>query len=258
MKNKLKEIWALGGVVMNGWLHIPSTWTAELMAHVGWDCVTVDMQHGLHSMETAIQMMQAIATSDAVCLARSNWNDEGQIMRLLDGGAFGIICPMVNTKAECEKFVGACRYPPAGYRSFGPTRARLAYGNDYGEFANDEVITMAMVESAEALNNIADIASVRGLDGIFVGSGDLRLSLTGTNKKTEDGGVFDAAIETILSHCNQNNIIAGIWCPSVEEAVVSINKGFRFIAIQSDSMILSNRATEISEQLRSAISKGVN
>ena len=253
MKNKIKEIWARGEVAMNGWLHIPSTWTAELMAHAGWDCVTVDMQHGLHSMETAIQMLQAISTSNAVCLARANWNEEGQIMRLLDGGAYGIICPMINTKEACERFVGACRYPPAGYRSYGPTRARLLYGDDYGEFANDEVITLAMVESTEALTNISEITSVKGLDGIFVGSGDLRLSLTGTNKKTDDGGLFDAAIETILAQCKKNNIIAGIWCPNVVEAMEQIKKGFQFIAIQSDSMMLKNQIDEVSSQLRNAI-----
>ena len=160
-KNNLKEIWKNGGTVFCGWLHIPNTWTAELMANAGWDSVTVDMQHGLHNMETAMQMMQAISTTETVPLARANWNEPGDIMRLLDMGAYGIICPMVNTKEECESFVGACRYPPLGYRSFGPTRQRIYAGADYGDFSNEETLAIAMVETKEAVDNIEEICPVK-------------------------------------------------------------------------------------------------
>ena len=99
-KNKVKEILKSGGTVISGWLHIPNTWTAEVMANAGYDTVAVDMQHGLMNIETAMQMMQVIGTTDAIPLARCNWNEPGSIMKLLDSGAYGIICPMVNTKEE--------------------------------------------------------------------------------------------------------------------------------------------------------------
>ena len=248
-KNKLKQIWASGGTVTVGWLHIPNTWTAELMANVGWDAVTVDMQHGLHNIETAIQMMQAISTTDAVPMARVNWNEPGGIMRLLDGGAYGIICPMVNTGAECEAFVGACRYPPEGYRSFGPTRARVYAGLDYGDFANEEILAIAMVETKKAVENIEDIASTKGLDAIFVGSGDLRLTLTGNVKPGDDNRLFDEAIDSILSTCKKHNILPGIWCPTPEHAKAMKAKGFRFIALQSDSMMLNGYARKLYNDL---------
>ena len=250
-KNRIKQIWQEGGTVLNGWLHIPSSWSAELMAHAGWDSVTVDMQHGLHSMETAIQLLQAISTTETVPIARSNWNEPGQIMRLLDGGAYGMICPMIDNKIQCEAFVNACKYPPVGYRSFGPTRARVYGGSDYGLYANDEIITMAMVETAEALTNIDEIASVKGLDSIFVGSADLLLSLTG--KVTADQTtqlVIDEALKTIVASCQKYGIVPGIFSTSVIECKQLMQQGFRFITLKSDSMILSEYATQLVKELR--------
>ena len=107
-----------------GLLHIPSAWSAEIMANQGWDTLVVDMQHGMMGMETAIVMLQAIATTAAVPMARVNWNTPGDIMKLLDAGAYGIICPMIETREECEAFVGACKYPPLGNAQPGTGRGR--------------------------------------------------------------------------------------------------------------------------------------
>lgn len=237
---------------MCGWLHIPNTWTAEVMANAGWDGVTVDMQHGLHSIETAIQMMQAISTTETVPIARSNWNTPGEIMRLLDGGAYGIICPMINTKEECQSFVGACKYPPLGYRSFGPTRARVYGGLDYAEHANDEILTLAMVETVKAVENIKGICETKGLDGIFIGSGDLKLSIKATEKENVDA-LFDQAVNTILKECQQNNLVAGVWCATIEDAKKMVDKGFKFIALKSDSMMLTQYAKEQTTTLKNIL-----
>ena len=124
------------------------------MAHQGFDSLTIDLEHGFAGFETALTMIQAIAGAGVTPLARAPWNEPGIIMRLLDAGCLGIICPMVNERAEAERFVGACRYPPQGYRSLGPTRAGLVYGSDYARTANARVITLAMVETAAALANL--------------------------------------------------------------------------------------------------------
>jgi 4-hydroxy-2-oxoheptanedioate aldolase len=252
-KNKLKEIWQAGGTVLNGWLHIPNFWSAELMAHAGWDSVTVDMQHGLHSMETAIQLLQAISTTDCVPLARVNWNEPGAVMRLLDGGAYGIICPMINTAAECKRFVGACRYPPGGYRSYGPTRARVYAGTGYDLSANQEILTIAMVETREAVDNIEEIASVEGLDGIFVGSGDLRLSLTGSASPGSGEELMNEALRTIVESCRKQKLVPGIFSTSVADATAMIRKGFRFVTLKSDSMLLSEYATKLVAEVRTSL-----
>jgi 4-hydroxy-2-oxoheptanedioate aldolase len=246
MKAKnLRDIWANGGTVVNGWLHIPSMWSAEIMANAGWDSLTVDLQHGLHSIETAINMIQAISTTDTVPLARVNWNEPGSIMRLLDAGAYGIICPMINTRAECEAFVGACRYPPQGYRSLGPTRARLVMGADYAERANSEILTIAMVETVEAMQNLEAIASVDGLDMIFVGTGDLLLSLTGqVGMDTADPQV-DAALDRVVQVCGQYNLIAGLFSTSPDYAAKMIQRGYQFVTVSTDSLILGEYARRI-------------
>ncbi len=249
-KNKLKEIWQQGETVLCGWLHIPNTWSAEVMANAGWDAVTVDMQHGLHNIETAMQMMQVIGTTDTVPMARANWNEPGGIMKLLDSGAYGIICPMINNRAECEAFVGACRYPPIGYRSFGPTRGRIYGGADYGDHANDEILTIAMIETKEAVENIDEILSVQNLDAIFIGSGDLKLSLTGKAGHGNNPQIFEDAVNAILEGCKKHNVVPGIWCASVEASQQMIEKGFRFIALKSDSMMLSEYAKKLVSALK--------
>ena len=251
--NKLRRIWSEGGVVVNGWLHIPSMWSAELMANAGWDSLTVDMQHGLHSIETAIQMMQAISTTATVPLARVNWHSPGDVMRLLDAGAYGIICPMVNTREQCEAFVGACHYPPKGYRSLGPTRARVVMGSDYAHHANDEILTIAMVETKEALDNLEAISSVAGLDMIFVGTGDLRLSLAVETAPDNLDSQIDLALDNILESCQKHNLIAGLFTESAESAGQMIKRGFRFVTVKTDSVILIEYAKQLVNHTRSTI-----
>ena len=116
-KNKLKKIFSEGKAVINGWLQIPNSFSAEVMANQGWDSLTIDMQHGVVDYPNALQMLQAISTTDVVPMARVNWNEPGQIMKILDAGSYGVICPMVSNRKEAENFVKACLYPPKGYLS---------------------------------------------------------------------------------------------------------------------------------------------
>ena len=148
-KNKVKQMMADGKPVVNGWLQIPSTVSAEVMAHQGWDSLTVDMQHGLVDYTNALPMLQTISSTDVTPLARVNWNEPGQIMKILDAGCYGIICPMVSNKEEAERFVQACMYPPRGYRSFGPVRGLIYGGPDYADEANNEILKFA-IEAASS------------------------------------------------------------------------------------------------------------
>lgn len=252
-KNRIKEALLQGKPIFSGWLHIPSLWSAELMGHAGWDCVTVDMQHGLMGIEKAINMMQVISGTQAIPLARCNWNEPAEIMKLLDGGAYGIICPMINNKDECEKFVQACKYPPEGYRSFGPTRGRVYGGPDYGEHANQEILTIAMIETKEAVENLDAILAVEGLDAIFIGSGDLKLSLTGKIGHQNNPKEFSEAISTILKKCKIHNVIPGIWCLNPVTAKNMKAEGFQFIAVSSDSMMLNTIAKEYTQEIKNQI-----
>ncbi len=237
--NPLIEVWRRGDYVLNGWMHIPDSWAAEVMAHAGWDSVTVDLQHGFADYETLVSMLQAISTTETVPMVRVTWNDPLQIQRVLDAGVYGVICPVVNTRAECEQFIGACRYPPLGYRSLGPTRASVYGGSDYAANANHTVVTFAMVETATGLENIDEILAVPGLDGIFVGPGDLGLTLVGQFGIDPSHPVVADAIRTIAKKTRAAGKVAGIWCPSAQVASEMRELGYQFLTIASDARLLA-------------------
>lgn len=249
--NRLRTIWAEGGTAVNGWLHIPSSWSAEVMAHAGWDSLTIDLQHGLADYQTAVSMLQAIATTDIVPLARVTWNDPAQIMRLLDAGAYGLICPMINSRAQAEAFVGACRYPPLGFRSLGPTRARLYAGADYAQYANETILTLAMIETRPAMDNLEAILSTPGLDGVFVGPGDLRLSLTGEAGMDLSDPILLEALEQIANVTRQNGRVAGVWVPEITAGQQMRRLGYQFITLSSDTRLLNAAAQQIVKQMKS-------
>lgn len=249
--NKIKQIWKNNNPVINGWLHIPSSWSAEIMAHQGYDSLLIDLQHGMMNFETSVSMLQAISTTDTVPLARVPWNEPGIIGKLLDAGAYGIVCPMINTREECEAFVGAVRYHPDGYRSRGPTRASVYGGADYAENANQEIMAMAMVETKQALDNVADIAHTPHLDAIYVGPGDLSLSIGCETVGADlDEPLYNHALDQILAACKQAGIQAGIHCASTSYARRMVEKGFRFVTVSTDTGLLGNIAKSTVAEVR--------
>ncbi len=244
-KNKLKKIFKEGGAVINGWLQIPSSFSAEVMAKQGWDSLTIDLQHGVVDYSNALQMYQAISTTDVVPMARVNWNEPGQIMKILDAGCYGIICPMVSNRDQAEKFVQACMYPPKGYRSFGPIRGLLYGGADYGEHANDEILKLAMIETKEALNNLDEIMSTPNLDGIYIGPADLSLAIGAKpGFDNPEGSPTYAEMENILKHAKKNNIVAGIHNVTPEYAEKMIKIGFQFVTVGSDLKFMAVSANK--------------
>ena len=248
-KNKLKKLFKEEKAAINGWLTIPSSFSAEEMSHQGWDSLTIDMQHGAIDYVNAFQMLQAISTTDTVPMVRVNWNEPGQIMKILDAGAYGIICPMINNKEQAEKFVQACMYPPRGYRSFGPTRGFMYGGNDYVEHANDEILKIAMIETKEALDKLDEIMSTPGVDGIYIGPADLSLAIgQKPSFDNPEGSPQYKKILEILDHAKKNKIAAGIHNASAEYAKQMIDLGFNLVTIGSDQKALTSGAkTEISK-----------
>ena len=240
--NPVKQRLRDGKNIINGWLHIPSPLTAEAMAHVGFDSLTLDLQHGPFGFEAVLPMLQAITSTQTVPMARVPWNEPGIIMKLLDAGCYGLICPMVSTPEQCEAFVGACKYPPLGYRSFGPTRVRLHAGDSYAEVANQEIFTLAMIETAEALTNLDDIMAVPGLDGIYVGPADLSQALGGKPGADWLDGPVVEALGRILELAQQRDIVAGVHTMSIAYARRMLDFGYRFVTVQSDLAFLVSGA----------------
>ena len=239
-KNKLKEIFKNGKSAINGWLQIPNSFTAELMANQSWDSLTLDMQHGVIDYPDALGMLQAISSTDVVPMVRVNWNEPDQIMKILDAGAYGIICPMVSNKKEAENFIKACMYPPKGFRSYGPIRGLVYGGGDYADKANEEILKFAMIETKESLENLDEIMSTPGLDGIYIGPADLSLALgkKPSFDKPEGDPIYDVIMK-ILDHAQKNKLIAGIQNGEPEYAAKMIKKGFQFVTIGSDQRYLT-------------------
>lgn len=243
--------WQQGKSTVNGWLTIPSSWSAEIMAHAGLDSLTIDAQHGLATdLTTILPMLQAISTTNTVPLVRVAWNDPAEHMRMLDAGAHGIICPMLNTRAETEAFVQACRYPPLGYRSFGPMRASLLRGADYYRTANAETITLAMIETAAGYQNLEDIAQTPYLTGLYVGTWDLSLSL-GLEKTADfDDPILRKILQNILDVATKNKLVAGIHCDTPENGIKMRNMGFQMVTPMTDTFLLQKAATEGVQRFR--------
>jgi 4-hydroxy-2-oxoheptanedioate aldolase len=249
-ENRLRTIWSEGGTVVNGWLQVPSSFSAEVMAHAGLDSLTIDMQHAPVDYGTLVRMLQAISTTDTVPVVRVPWNDPGIIMRVLDAGCYAVICPMVDTREQAEAFVGACRYPPAGYRSYGPYRAILYGGEDYTEYADETVVTIAMIETREALENLDGIMDVDGLDAVFVGPSDLGQSLGyGPGPDREEPEVVEA-IDGVLAAARDRGLAAGIFAGTPEHASRMIEKGFSFVNVSTDVRLMAGATTEIVAQLK--------
>ncbi len=249
-ENKIRTIWKQGGAVINGWLTIPNSLSAETMAHQGWDSLTVDQQHGMVDFQSAVIMLQAISTTGTMPLIRVPWLEPGIIMKSLDAGAYGIICPMINTRRDAEALVGACRYAPEGHRSFGPLRALMYAGPDYPKHANATVVVIAMIETQEALNNLEEILSVPGLDGIYIGPSDLALSLGGTPKPDQTDPKVVAAIEHILAAAKKHGVVPGIHCGAAAYARKMVDRGFQLVTILSDNLLMAAGARQAVADLR--------
>jgi|TARA_B110000305_G_C19245351_1_gene542039 4-hydroxy-2-oxoheptanedioate aldolase len=250
-KNKLKELFKAGKPIINSWLAVPSSFSAEIMANQGWDSVTIDMQHGLIDYSNAINMLQAISTTDTTPLARVNWNEPGQIMKILDAGCYGVICPMVSNRKEAENFVKACQYPPKGYRSFGPIRASIYGGADYAKHANSEILKLAMIETKEALEKLDEILDTPNLDGIYIGPADLSLAVGEEPgfDKPENSKVYKEILR-ILESAKKRNLLAGLHNGTPEYAQKMIDKGFNLVTVGSDSRYITSGAKLDLEKLK--------
>jgi len=253
--NRLRELWRAGGAAVNGWLAIPNSFSAETMAHQGWDALTIDLQHGMVDYATMVPMLQAISTTPTVPVVRVPWLEAGILMKALDAGAYGVICPMVNTREDAQRLVAYTHYAPRGTRSFGPVRASLYGGPDYAVHANDTIVTFAMIETAAALDHLDEILSVEGLDAIYVGPSDLSLAL-GCRPVFDDVDPKAAeAIDHILARAKHHGVVAGIHNGTTTAALARIAKGFQFVTVGSDARLMAAGARQVVDQMRDGLGR---
>ncbi|MEP0562914.1 MAG: aldolase/citrate lyase family protein [Paracoccaceae bacterium] len=256
IKNGLKELWSAGKPALNGWLSIGNSFTAEIMAAQDFDSLSVDLQHGALDYSSALPMFQAMRASGKTLLARVPWNEPGVIMKVLDAGAYGIICPMINNRAEAEQFVSSMRYPPRGARSFGPTRVNFAAGANYAGEANDEMLAIAMIETADGVANAAEIVATPGLDAIYIGPSDLTLGYTNgrlpAGQDRQEDEMIDV-IKTLLKTAHDAGIRACIHTASPAYSARAIGWGFDLATVATDVKCLADAAASNIADCRGAL-----
>ena len=260
MANKLKTLWEAGKPVINGWLALPSAFASEVMAQGGFDSLTVDLQHGVQdyqSMVACFQGMQGMADPPITPLVRVPWNEPGIVGKVLDAGAYGVICPMVNTKAEAEALVSYLRYPPEGKRSNGPIRAGIygAYGTagGYQKTANQDVLCMPMIETQEAIDNLDAILDVPGIDAVYIGPSDLAFSRGGVPQLDQEGKEALDTYQQILEAVGKRGLRAGIHCGKSDYAVRMIKMGFNLVTVANDSALILTGAQAAVKAVRGGL-----
>ena len=243
-ENTALSAWRAGGQTVGGWLSIGNAHTAETMANLGFDWLCVDLQHGMLSYEDLKYMLPAISTTDTIPIVRVPWNEPYEIMKALDAGAYGVIVPMGNNRAEAEQAVSACRYPPDGLRSFGPVRGAMYGGRGYAEEANSQLACIAMIETAEGLENLDEIATTPGLDAIYIGPSDLSYALGLKPVGQFEEQVHIDAVAKILAACRSAGIGAGIHTGSLAYTKRYLEQGFNMITLGTDSAFMARLASK--------------
>ncbi|WP_433850744.1 HpcH/HpaI aldolase family protein [Brucella pseudogrignonensis] len=257
--NEIRKIWSEGRCVLNGWLSIANGFSAEIMAEQGYDSIGIDLQHGIVDYQAAVSMLQGMRASGVVPLIRVPWLDPAQIMKALDAGAYGIVCPMINTRAEAEALVSYVRYPPTGVRSFGPSRAAISAGSNYGQKADAQVLCLAMIETAEAMKNLDEIVATPGLDGVYIGPADLTIGLTGMKYPTgfdrEEPEIIEN-IKRILNAAHGAGIKAALHCGTPTYAAKAAGWGFDMVTVSNDVRLLAGAAAASVKTFRELTAAG--
>lgn len=232
-ENSMAATLAGGGTALGAWMMLREPLVAAAAANLDYDYLCIDAQHGIQDFGEVVTMLQATTAGSSTPIVRTPWNEPGLIGRFLDAGALGIIVPMVNTREQAEAAVKACRYAPAGSRSMGPVGAGVRHGSDYFAKANEEILVIPMIETAEAVSNVDDILSVDGVDTIYVGPADLSLTLGLGPGLDNDDPAFVEAIDTILAACGRHGVTPGIHC-SPPLAGKRHEQGFRMLSVGYD------------------------
>ncbi|MFM7150542.1 MAG: HpcH/HpaI aldolase family protein [Gemmataceae bacterium] len=250
--NPVKQALRDGKPSVGTWLSLGNVTAARFLARCGFAWLTVDMEHSMVGIENVAHILGAVADAGCTALARVPSNRHDHIKRVLDNGAHGVVVPMVNSRAEAEAAVAACRYPPSGTRSVGGSVPSLNFQCTPGEYltrANDEVLVILQCEHKVAVENADSIFSVPGIDAIFVGPNDLAASMRSPDGSPPSGEATDEAMRHILATCRKHKVAAGVHCFSPEEARARIEEGWQFLAINSELRMMMDAANDTIRRL---------
>lgn len=242
MQNQLKRNLYQGKTSFGTWIGSGTANTVDMLKNLNFDWFVIDSEHSAISPETISHMIQVTDGSKVVPLVRVGLNDQYLIKLALDAGAYGVVVPLVNSKADAERAVSFAMYPPVGTRGMAGTRASR-YGVDSKEYlrtANDEVMVIAQIETTTALDNLDDILSVKGIDVGFVGPSDLTMSLGLIDDRSNPRVV--EAMNKVVRACQKHGKAPGVMASTTDEVKNAVDRGFRFISLASDVRFLMQGA----------------
>jgi 4-hydroxy-2-oxoheptanedioate aldolase len=246
-KNLAREKLKRGEAAVGTWLVLPNVMSTQLMARVGFDWLTVELEHSPTNWETAAQMFGAIASAGGVPLCRVPWNTGENIKRALDNGAWGVIVPMVNSRAEAEAVVAAARYQPIGRRTIGGQLSAANFETDQATYyarANDEILVVVMIEHVDGVERADEILRVPGIDVVFIGPNDLHNSMGRAPAFESEDPRFNQALERVLKAARKYGVAPGIHVADVDAAQRRRDQGFQFIAVKSEAGMMLAKAAE--------------
>ena len=254
-ENSALATWRNGGQTVGGWLSIGNAYTAETMSSLGFDWLCVDLQHGMLSYDDLKYMLPAISNYSSIPFVRVPWNEPYEIMKALDAGAYGVIVPMVNNRAEAAQAVDSCRYPPIGHRSFGPIRAAMYGGRGYTTEANDQIACIVMIETEDGIENLEEIVTTPDLDGVYIGPSDLAFALGLSPISGSSDEIHKQTVAKILAACCTHGVAAGIHTGSLAQTTAYLEQGFNLVTLGTDSAFLARTAAGELAQARQVVSE---
>ncbi len=240
--NPIRQRWAEGKPASNLWIDIGWPVTVEALGRLAYDSYTVDMQHSLIDRATLVPLLQALSLGQGAPLVRITQNDPGEIAFVLDAGAYGVICPTMETAADCARFVAACDYPPRGHRSWGPLRGLMVGGPDYFDAYAGEILRIALIETRLGMENLEAIAATPGLDMVYLGPNDLGVSWGAKPSYTPNHPEVDKAMDRLAAVAKQHGIAAGMHAASPAVARAAMQKGYQLVSLGYAAKIMFTAA----------------
>lgn len=240
----MKQTLRSGSAVIGTAISLPDPFVAEIMAEVGFDFIIIDMEHSPLTISEVQTIMIGLRPTDSTIIVRAEWNDPVKVKQILDVGAEGIVFPWINSADDARRAVSSTKYPPEGIRGWGPRRAARLDGNatDYARDANDNILVLAQIERAEAVERLDEILPTPGLDGVMVGPADLSWSLG--FRPGEGPTEVDAAIDRILKKCQQHKVPFGMFTSTLELARKWLSQGGQIATVGADVGFLAEGAAQ--------------